>query len=300
MRTELEIARSAVERREAVEGARASWERHLDEALRRVADRAEALGTAREERDALWARAEAQERERAALEAEREALNAEAQERARAECEAERRALQANWDLEREALAGQVEQRVRMAEECAEAEHRAWREQAEAARLRAQREREVLQGVLDRLQQEIDPLRGERETTRTLIDSLTREREHLTTFRDQLKASFQEREKVYQSRLTEISQALQQANQEKAALRRLGNELVGQVRELRGQVDRQPQIHDGEHRRSLPFMAPRLQGSTINPPAEADLPVAETEVALAIAHTDLALSQLGSFLDHRR
>ena len=103
------------------------------------------------------------------------------------------------------------------AEERAEAEHRAWREQAEAARLRSEREREVLQGVLDRLQQEIAPLRGERETTRTLIESLTREREQMTTFRDQLKASFQEREKAYQARITQLGQALQQAIQEKDA-----------------------------------------------------------------------------------
>lgn len=440
LRTELASTRSADERREAVEMARAEWERRLDEALRRVADLDEALGASREERDVLRARVEEQDRGRGALEAEREVLKAEAVEGARAEYEAERRALQANWDEERGALAAQVEQRVRMDEERDEAEHRTRREQAEIALLRSEHEREVLQGMLDRLQQEIVPLRGEykathtliasltreceetaayrdqllvafqereaanqariaqldhalhqaiqekdaerlrggeladvvntlraereqqqqdrecerrqslqilatlqedlkaqhlwieriaadrphleerespegerdelrqeinalrddREATRMLIESLSREREQTAAFRSQLKASFQEREEAYQSRLAELSQALQQASHEKAAMCQRGNELIGQVRELRDQLNRQTQIRDDDRRRSPSLVGPRPQGPAITPPAELTVPVAEAGVSLAFTHTDVALSQLGSFHVRRK
>lgn len=404
LRTELTTARSAVE------GARVEWESRLAGALHRVASLTEALGAEREERAALRTVVEAQDRERAAW-------------------EAERRALQADWEEERGALTRQVEQWIRLAEE-----------HSEAALIRSEREREALQGVLDQLhhevgplrderdamrpllesltrereemttirdqlivsfqerdnanraritelghalqlaiqekdaerqrgeeladqvrtllvererqpqdhegerqqslqllatlqqdlktqqswiermaadrsrnerrevpeverdalQQEINALRGEREATLTLLDSLTREREQLTTFRNQLKASFQERETAYESRLNQFGLALQKANQEKAAMRQRGHELAEQVRGLQEQLSQRSQIRESDRLRSLSYAVPREQGPSTNPSAVSDVPVAEAGITLAIAHTDVALSQLGTFTVRRK
>ncbi len=161
-------------------------------------------------------------------------------------------------------------------------------------------ERESPEGERDDLRQEIHALRDDREATRMLIESLSREREQTAAFRNQLKASFQEREEAYQSRLAELGQALQQASHEKAAMCQRGNELIGQVRELRDQLNRQTQIREDERRPSSSLVSPRPQGPVINPPAELAVPVAEAGVSLAFTHTDVALSQLGSFHVRRK
>ena len=125
----------------------------------------------------------------------------------------------------------------------------------EAARGTSEHEREVFLAELEQLHRQADDLRGERETLLRLIESLTRERAEVTATRDQIKAAFSSGEKLYQAKIAQVSQALQQATQEGDALRRRGDELAGQVRELRDELDRQQRDREAEHRQSTELLA---------------------------------------------
>ena len=106
------------------------------------------------------------------------------------------------------------------------------------------------------MHRQADDLRGERETLLRLIESLTRERAEVTATRDQIKAAFSSGEKLYQAKIAQVSQALQQATQEgERAGRRRGDELAGQVRELRDELDRQQRDREAERRQSHELLA---------------------------------------------
>ena len=194
--------------------------------------------------------------------------------------------------------------------------------------------REFPQENLDRLEQEISAMRREREATLELIESLTREAEQMKAYREGLDASCREAEKGHQAKVDQLGLALQQAQDERDALRRRGDELTGHVSELRAELERHQHDREDERRQSLQLITtlqqgavPRPEATTERGPADGsgdgpapvdpsqsrsldsfcfvhdaeamastamDVPDADPRTQLAIVHRDAALDELAS------
>ena len=73
---------------------------------------------------------------------------------------------------------------------------------------------------------------------KALINSLTPERERITAYRDQLQATFRQGEEALQARVAELARQHAQALRDKELAIRRGDEMAGQIRELRAHLER--------------------------------------------------------------
>ena len=135
----------------------------------------------------------------------------------------------------------------------------------------------------------------------------------MTATRDQIKAAFSSGEKLYQAKIAQVSQALQQATQEGDALRRRGDELAGQVHELRDELERQrarggarPRGGEGTRPRGRPAPGrPRAARATTPGPGGGTArggrdPGDEADAEAAMAHRDIALNEIAALFERPR
>jgi hypothetical protein len=201
------------------------------------AERATLLTTLEASRQGLLAIGDPAARPRESGAVELEAL-VRAIEGERAQWEEERASWKARWEDERAEASRRAEARALEERERAEAEAEDGRRRVDEMNRRFDQEREILRQAAEQFGREIVPLRQERDAMKALINSLTQERERITAYRDQLQATFRQGEEALQAKLAELARQHAQALRDKELAIRRGDEMAGQIRELRARLER--------------------------------------------------------------